>query len=176
MSIISSKKSGIVKILSSKIAFIVLDLTILSIINYSFWIEVIIIRTSIDSNVNNFIKKKWDEMLTNNTTLYRLLYGMKRYRVVKITFDEASFWRSLLRWDDGIEGLMMWVKETLRVAGEPRKVRFSFLKERVFTFLSFLCHVEEHGGISCEFLEACLAVTIGVKGGFEASDGHGRML
>jgi hypothetical protein len=43
------------------------------------------------------------------------------------------------------------------------EVGFSFLDEGIAALLSFFGHVEEHGGIASELLEACLSVTIGIE-------------
>ena len=60
-----------------------------------------------------------------------------------------------------------------RAPGELREVRLALFHERVPSFLAFLGHVEQHGGVAGEFLQPGLAVAVCVERRLEAANRDG---
>jgi len=64
----------------------------------------------------------------------------------------------------------------LREAWEARKVRLALLQEGVLSFLTLFGHVEEHGGVACQFLNTGKAIGVSIESCFEEADGNGAFL
>ncbi len=61
-----------------------------------------------------------------------------------------------------------------RATGEAAEVGLAVLLEGVAALLAFLAHVEEHGGVTGELLEAGQSVVGGVQAAFEHAQGQRR--
>ena len=56
------------------------------------------------------------------------------------------------------------------------KVRFTFLQERLTSFLCLIKEVVEHRGVAGQLLDACLAVEFGIQSALDHAQGYRTML
>ena len=122
------------------------------------------------SQVRTSNKPRTSNPLAGFSTLPNLRTWMSAPRRIKSTDGAIRLVGRVLNPDSSVLLLPLAFSRTSR---ELRKIGRTFFQVGVTAFLTLLGHVEEHGRVAGQFLEAGLAVAIGVHRGLEATNRHG---